>query len=350
MSLSPMIPYWALAVTGLLLAGLLWWSSRWLLRPDSDRGARLTLGRRACLALVLLLTLAGPTLPVRQADPVSNVEVYLLVDRTGSMAAEDWNGSEPRLNGVRQDLTAIREAFPQARFSVLALDSAAARELPLTSDLDAVSAWIGSLRQELTSKSTGSSLERGLPLLARVLTKAAKDQPGDVRLVYVLSDGEPTDDGEAARQAASAGLTWQVLKPLVDGGAVLGYGTSQGGRMREFDGTDSSGAGSQAPYIKDASTGEEGISTIDESALQATAEGLGVSYVHRTAPGDTESFTKVDVQEALGDGRKNHRHQRYVVWPLGLLATALLIWEIAALAQAEGRLSRLAPSTRSPLS
>lgn len=350
MSFYPMIPYWALALTALLLGGLLWWSSRWLLRPGSDRGARLTLLRRACLALVLLLTLAGPTASVSQADTVSNVEVYLLVDRTGSMAAEDWNGSAPRLNGVRQDLTAIREAFPQARFSVLALDSAAARELPLTSDLDAVAAWIGSLRQELTSKSTGSSLERALPLLSRTLAKAAEKQPGDVRVVYLLSDGEPTDDGAAAQEAASAGLSWQLLEPLVDGGAVLGYGTSQGGKMREFDGTDSSGAGSQAPYIKDGVTGEDGVSKIDESALQAAADGLGLRYVHRSAPGGTEAFTQVDVQAALGDGRRDSRHQRYVVWPLGLLACGLLTWEVAALARAEGRLSRLAPSTRSPQS
>ncbi|SPT53583.1 Uncharacterized protein encoded in toxicity protection region of plasmid R478, contains von Willebrand factor (vWF) domain [Actinomyces bovis] len=347
MSFNPMVPWWLLLLLVLALGGLLFWSSRWLLRADADRGARLTLLRRGALAAVVVLMVAGPSVPVYRGQTTSNVEVYLLVDRTGSMAAEDWNGSEPRLKGVRQDILDIRQAIPQARFSILALDSTAARELPLTSDLDAVGAWADSLKQEISAKSTGSSLERGMPLLARSLVRAYENEPGDVRLVFILSDGEPTDGGAAANDAAAAGLSWEKIKPLVDGGAVLGYGTAEGGKMREFNGKADSGAGSDAPYLKDKSTGQDGISKIDENALNAAATGLGLPYVHRTAPGGVESFTKLDVPTILKDGRGRRSHHGYLVWPLGLLAAGLIIWELAALAQAEGRLSRLAPSTRS---
>ncbi|WP_194949860.1 VWA domain-containing protein [Actinomyces trachealis] len=347
MRLNPMVPWWLLIVLALAVCGLLLWSSRWLLRADADRGSRRTLLRRGLLATVVLLMVAGPSVPMRSGQTSSNVEVYLLVDRTGSMAAEDWNGGEPRLNGVRQDILAIRDALPQARFSILALDSTAARELPLTSDLDAVGAWANALTQELSAKSTGSSLERGMPLLARSLVRAHENDPGDARIVYLLSDGEPTDDGQAAREVAAAGLSWETIKPLVDGGAVLGYGTAEGGKMREFNGSADSGAGSSAPYLKDGATGQDGVSKIDENALNGAATGLGLPYVHRTAPGGVESFTKLDVQTILKDRRGKRSHHSYLVWPLALVASGLIIWELAALAQAEGKLRRLAPSTRS---
>lgn len=344
MRLVPMVPLPALLVLSALLVVLVVVSSRWLLRKGADKGAKAVVARRSLLVLVVVLALAGPTVRVEQGEPVSNVEVYLLVDRTGSMAAEDWNGAEPRLNGVRQDMVAIRDAFPDARFSILSLDSTAARELPLTSDLSAVTSWIEGLHQEITARSTGSSLERGLPLLARTLSRAAENEPGDVRIVYVLSDGEPTDDGAAAQEAADAGLSWELLEPLVDGGAVLGYGTAEGASMREYGGAQD-GDG-QAPYITDGMTGEVGVSRIDETALQAAATGLGLDYVHRSADEGTQAFTQVEVSTVLGAGEEKRTHVRYVVWPLALVASGLLLWELYSLAVAEGQLRRLAPAMR----
>ena len=145
MKFDPLLPgSWPLVIAvALVMAALLWWSVRWSFSALADPGARASWWRRACLALVTALVLAGPSAAVTESSPVSNVEIYLVVDRTGSMAAEDWAGGPDagggiRLDGVRSDLTAIRDAWPQARFCILALDGAAARELPLTSDLGAV--------------------------------------------------------------------------------------------------------------------------------------------------------------------------------------------------------------------
>ena len=156
MIFEPMFKSWGwplVVAVAVLLAAALAWSARWRLRGDADPGSRWTWGRRVVLAVVTVLIMAGPSVSVTQTRPMSNLEVYLVVDRTGSMAAEDWaggpdNGGGTRLDGVRQDLSAIRDAFPSARFSIIALDTAAARELPLTSDTDAVTSWINSLQQE----------------------------------------------------------------------------------------------------------------------------------------------------------------------------------------------------------
>ena len=348
MRFDPLLPgSWPLVIAvALVMAALLWWSARWAFSSLADPGARASWWRRACLALVVVLILAGPAAAVTESSPVSNVEIYLVVDRTVSMAAEDWAGGPDagggtRLDGVKSDLTAIRDAWPQARFCILALDSSAARELPLTSDLAAVTSWIGSLQQEITQRSQGSSLDRMLPLLVKVLTRAKEKNPEDARLVYILSDGEATDDGQGAAESSAAGATWAKAGQLTDGGAVLGYGTTSGGMMRSFDGSSTPGSGK---YILDPDTGKPAVSVPDTRALASVAEALGVPYFQRTGGSDdvpTGDFTRQDVNAVLTDGREKKNRVRYLTWPLGIAASALAIWELVALIRAERALRRL---------
>ena len=348
MRFDPLLPgSWPLVIAvALVMAALLWWSARWAFSALADPGARASWWRRACLALVMVLILAGPAAAVTESTQVSNVEIYLVVDRTGSMAAEDWAGGPDagggtRLDGVKSDLTAIRDAWPQARFCILALDSSAARELPLTSDLAAVTSWIGSLQQEITQRSQGSSLDRMLPLLVKVLTRAKEKNPEDARLVYILSDGEATDDGQGAAESSAAGATWAKAGQLTDGGAVLGYGTTSGGMMRSFDGSSTPGSGK---YILDPDTGKPAVSVPDTRALASVAEALGVPYFQRTGGSDdapASDFTSQDVNAVLTDGREKKNRIRYLTWPLGVAASALAIWELMALIRAERALRRL---------
>ena len=67
-------------------------------------------------------------------------------------------------------------------------------------------------------------MDRPLQTLLQEISEAKREDPDSSVLVYVLSDGENTDgrDSESFSQAAG----------FVDGGAVLGYGTSEGGPMK----------------------------------------------------------------------------------------------------------------------
>ncbi|WP_244924933.1 vWA domain-containing protein [Actinomyces bowdenii] len=350
MTLRPMLPMALVVLMALVMAALLG-LARWRMRAsEAEPGARAAWWRRAGAAALVIVILAGPSVRASEAVSVSNVEIYMLVDRTGSMAAEDWAGDPPegvenptatRLDGVRADMASIRQAFPSARYSIVALDSAAAVELPLTTDVDAVDSWVGSLTQEVTDRSTGSSLETALPQLSQLLARSHEANPQNIRLVYILSDGEATDGGRAAQEAQSQGWDWQAMAPVVDGGAVLGYGTAEGGQMRSYDGSPSTGEHTNADYIPDGPDGQPGLSVIDEPALEALAQDLGVDYLHRTGGPDDdppESFTDLDIQAVLSDGRVAKGPRHYVVWPLALVVSGLLIWELADLARADRRL------------
>src|SRR5699024_2234267 len=53
--------------------------------------------RRGGMVLALLAIALGPAVPSTTTTVATNVEVFFVVDRTGSMAAEDYDGDQPRL-------------------------------------------------------------------------------------------------------------------------------------------------------------------------------------------------------------------------------------------------------------
>lgn len=112
--------------------------------------------------------------------------------------------------------------------------------------------------------------------------------------------------------------------------------------MRAFDGTET------GDYIPDPATGSPAVSVPDTAALTVVAKGLGLSYLQRDGTDDapTNEFTDVDVDvtTALADGREQKGVQRYVTWPLGLLASLLLTWELVHLATTDHSLRRLTRS------
>ena len=348
------VTWWILVfLVSAALVVLLVVSRRRLNRDRAEPTARRAWWRRLAIVVVMTLAMAGPAIRGSEAISVSNVEIYMVVDRTGSMAAEDYQGKGPdgvdqsastRLDGVRADMRAIREAFPDSRFSIIALDNTAARELPLTHDTNAVDAWIGSFKQEVTGHSVGSSLEVALPVLGLTLAQARQSDPKDIRLVYIFSDGEATDNGRGAQAADNAGISWQSLAGLVDGGAVLGYGSTEGGKMRSYDGSPSTGEHTQSDYITDGQGGQPGVSKIDADELQKVAKDLGLPYFHRTGgSGDdpTSKFTNLDIEAVTSDGRAKTNARVYLTWPLGLIAFGLLLWEILDLMRADRRLRLL---------
>lgn len=326
MSLHPVWPLWAIIFVAapLVVACVVMLVMR--------RDHRVAWLRRLGIALAIAIIAIGPSTTTTTASTIqSNAEIFFVVDRTGSMAAEDYGpDAVPRLEGVRHDVDAIVEAFPGARYSIIAWDSQATRQLPLTTDARAVRSWTDTLRQELTPFSTGSQVDRPLGALAEALTGAAERSPSNVRLVYFLSDGENTDGEDSSADATLE--SFAPLAPLVDGGAVLGYGTSEGGRMRVWDGITPT---AEAPYITDPTQGgAEAISRIDEVTLRTIADQLGVPYVHRVVPDSVEPFTSgVDVQEIASDGRREHVVYTPLVWPFAAIALALLAWEAFAIAR-----------------
>ncbi|MBP2436917.1 VWA domain-containing protein [Microbacterium amylolyticum] len=269
----------------------------------------------------ILLVLAIGVLALRPGLPdgasqqaTSDVDVFLLVDSTTSITAEDWGSGEQRLAGVRDDVRGVMAAYPGARFGLLTFDNVASVRLPLTTDRSAVMASLEVLRPPATPNARGTSITLAAPLLESTLQQSAEISPDRARMVFYLGDGEQT--------AEEPPVSFAPVADLIDGGAVFGYGTSEGGPMRLV----MPGSGDNVPYLED--SGVTALSVIDEDALRGIADDLGVPYVHRDA-GAEASFPDAPRTTTGFADVQSPGARRELAWMIGIVVSGLLLWELA---------------------
>lgn len=257
-----------------------------LVRGD---GPRWKWGARIGVVALLGLALARPGFPVESTteEYEAAADAYFLVDTTTSMAAEDYDGDGTRLDGVKEDMLELSEQLPGARLSIITFASTASTAMPLTTDHAAFASAVDVLSPEMSQNSNGSSITEAGDELEERMSANAEDRPDNQTLVFYFGDGEQTAQGSPD--------SWSSFASRIDSGAVFGYGTSQGGRMKEtqpfgygpggsgHDGTGQGGdQGGTEEYIRDAQ-GNPGISRIDEGNLQQIASDLGLPYHLRDA-------------------------------------------------------------------
>ncbi|MEW1953320.1 VWA domain-containing protein [Terrabacter sp. NPDC080008] len=324
MSLLPVAPWPVLLVLAVAALAAVWWNPPSRSVPGESRAThwRLT-------AAVLLLGGAAlrPGVPGDLADTTAaNLNVYFVVDTTSSIIAEDYGTDRPRIEGVAADISAIAAALPGARYSIVTFDQDTRVRLPLTTDTTALDAAVETLQPESYEVSHGSSVTEANDRLRTLLQQADARTPERGRVVYYFGDGEQT--------AAEPPAPFAIDRGLINGGAVLGYGTSAGGRMKATRSRfDTSGS-----YIKDPTTGEDARSVISEDTLRSIAGQLGVPYLHRQ-PGDDigAAVDGIDLQQ-FGTSEQIERQKvlarRELYWPLLLGVAGIAAWELGAAATA----------------
>ncbi|HJQ04705.1 MAG TPA: vWA domain-containing protein [Nocardioides sp.] len=275
----------------------------------------LLIARRIGIVVALVLVLIHPGVGhAKVPTQVADLQVLVVVDRTRSMAAEDYDGHRHRIDGVRQDLKALAAALPGARFALLTFGFDARLELPFTDDANAFDAGVDTLTLEQPTAGIGSSIDRPKEAMIQVLQAAREQYPDRRQVVVFVSDGENTSPTPVSSLA-------EVGK-YVEGGVVLGYGTPAGGPMPNAD--DLSNA---EGLIADPVTGETAISHEDPATLRAVAQQLGVPFVQRDRPGGMAdiagSFRSSYVTSDQG-GTAAHD----LTWVFGLVLLGLVLLEL----------------------
>lgn len=336
MTFQPVVP-WILLLPLAVVAGfLVWWPAGRRERGDS----LLTRSRRSAMVVFLLLAALRPGVPGGDITVnASDLDVYFLVDTTSSVMAQDYADGRPRLDGIRADVKGIATQLPGARYSVMTFDHETVTRLPLTSDGSALASCVATLLAETSTWSQGSSVTVARTKLADALDRGRTAHPERARLVFYLGDGEQT--------ASSKPDPFDIDPTLINAGAVLGYGTAQGGRMKQT-GT------RREDYITDPGTGQPALSMIDEKELVAIAGQLKVPYLHRTVDDgaasilsqvhltDTASLTSTD-ESGLPGGRTEY------YWALLLALAALAAWDLGvSVAAATALRTGRRPTSRPP--
>lgn len=325
MIVQPVLPVFLVVVLTLAGLGLAGW------RLAVSRGAaRWAWAGRAGLVLACGLLLLRPGIAGAPVETLAtDVDILIVVDATASIVAEDWDGEQPRLDGVRADVDQIVATYPGARIALLTFDSEAAVRVPLTTDATAVVSSMSVLRPEVTAHSQGSSVGIAAELLEQTLRAAQELTPERARLVFYLGDGEQTSSDEVESFRGSA--------DLIAGGAVLGYGTEDGGRMRQTD----AGLGGPGEYIL--YEGAPALSRIDPANLGMIADDLGVEYQQRAADTDLELPDVPASQTTLTDDTTSSVAE--LSWILGLVIAVLLALELARATRSLVEAARVSPRT-----
>ena len=138
--------------------------------------------------------------------------VYLLLDTSGSMTGEPIeavkNGVQMMIHSLRQNPQAIETAF----VSIITFDSNAKQLIPLT---DLASFQTVDLKAAGTT-ALGAALSLLADKLENEVTKTTLEQKGDWKpIVFIITDGVPTDDWQAGFQKLKA-----VKKGLIVGCAA----------------------------------------------------------------------------------------------------------------------------------
>jgi Ca-activated chloride channel family protein len=317
---NPIINWWILLVIFLpILAGLVF------LVIKSGKYRRRNWCRRIVMVLILMLIAFHPVmLGGASQKGMTLLDVYFLVDLSPSVSAEDYDGQKTRLTGIQGDIRALVTQQAGARFSLMSFDSTGRVILPLTTDASAILAGVEVLQPSITYYSSGSSIDSGLDKLLEQLENSKKSHPERKRVVFYMGDGEQTADSKVK--------SFSSVKYYIDGGAVLGYGTDNGGRMLENYSYDPTEYGGSIEYIKSREYDSnfkltDALSKIDEAALRKIASEMGLDYVHRTKPDDASGLVKqISIDKIATDSYDTNSFVE-LYWLLAIGLVVLTVWE-----------------------
>lgn len=250
----------------------------------------------------------------------NNLDVLFVIDNTISMVAEDYDGNKTRLEGVKNDCKYIIENLSGAKFSVITFSNSSKIDIPFTNDTNAVNNFIDSLSVTNSVYAKGSSLNTPIKDMQYDLEKSAKDISRK-RIVFFISDGEITNDEKLK--------SYSDLKKNIDCGAVLGYGTNEGGKMKvkKYSFSDST------EYLNDNTKYtypySKAISKIDEGSLKQIASDIGIEYVNMEKTSNVDKILKKISSNISKDTKKldvNTCDDTYYIF--AIMLTIVLFFEL----------------------
>lgn len=280
MIINPIIPIW---VMGLICVAFV------VIAIKDDKNKFSILRKIIIIALLFVINLRFMIVSPGAKITNNNLDVLFVIDTTISMLAEDYNGNKQRLEAVKKDCSHIIEELSGAKFSVIIFNNDSQILIPYTKDSSSVGEAIESIQVMEEFYAQGSSLNIPMEDMLYLLESSNKKQDRK-RVLFFISDGEITNEEPLQ--------SFEKCQPYVDGGAVLGYGTTQGGTMQTTDKYTN-----KIAYLEDdtAYPRRKALSILDETNLKTISQEIGIDYIHMDKQSKVNNKLKEIKQKLMKD-------------------------------------------------
>lgn len=243
----------------------------------------------------LRFMLPNGELPIMNSD----LSVLFVIDTSVSMRALDYNGNNERLEGVINDCCNIVDELSGCKFSIITFDNEAKRVIPFTTDSDMVQAELKSINTINDFSAKGTSMNLVKETLEKVLKDESERQEEKKKVVvFFVTDGEITKENENLSSFSN-------IKQYISDGAVLGYGTTEGGKMiNSLNDEDTSSEYYYLHYYDDNNYYVTAISKLDEKNLKQIATDLGLDYIQMSKTSNIDYKLK-DIKQQISVSQTN---------------------------------------------
>lgn len=303
---NPIIPIWLMSI---ICVGMLFLKKK-------GKAAYIRQIIMVALLFVVNLRIMVPDGSMVVKTQKMNTKVLFVIDDTISMVAKD-DGQRERLDYVREDCSYILQELNGAKFGVVSFNNEAHYLAPFTNNADYIDGVIGAIYPLSDLYAKGSSMNVWRTMTVDILKGAKEDDTGDV-VLFFISDGEITNNDKLDN--------FLELKKYVDYGAVLGYGTQQGGQMeiRSIFDDEVSVVEDRRDYPY-----KPAVSKIDEGNLKQIAKDIGIDYIHMEQSSDVDSILdEIKANVKTEDQNKTEQGYRDIYYIFVVPFLLLLMYEI----------------------
>ena len=238
---------------------------------------------RILIVLLIIIISQRPMLEtekdIQKSVDTDNLDILFLVDRTISMNAIDVNGGT-RLDAAKKDCYKIIDYFKNAYYTVWVYDKYPESKYPLTNETDIIKSIF--LDMDVVNPnyvSNSPSLNVPFEELENFLN-SKKRNSGVERIVFFISDGEIKSDNSNDHNFER----YKSVASLIDNGAVLGYGTEKGERVKIKQELWTSNKTSDYLDKDGYLLGNNGLAIVgyNENNLKKLSTNIGLDYIHVT--------------------------------------------------------------------
>ena len=299
MIVNPIIPIWLMAIICVILIIVVLYKNVFKDKNSNTKRKVIKYDKinkylKIAIIVVLFFINLRPMIPNGETTQInSDLRILFVIDTSVSMRALDYDGNKPRLEGVINDCCYIVDELSNCKFSIITFGDSAERVIPFTSDTEMVKTELKCINLEDDFYAKGSSMNIVRKEFEKTLENEQKRLNNDSKfVVFFVSDGEITKEGESLKSFSS-------IKKYICNGAVMGYGTEEGGKMENSRyGGQYSDDNYYLYYYDNNYKKVTSISKIDENNLKDIASDLGVDYIKMNKTSDLNTKIKNIKQQA----------------------------------------------------